>query len=163
MEYRYVGDLVNTHGIKGEVRIISDSKFKKSIFQVGRILYLGSEKEPLEIERYRPHKIYDMVIFKGIHDINDVIAYKGDRVYINKADVVIDGYFPEDLIGLEVYYQDQCLGTVEGILTSKAHDIFRVTGEYSCLIPYVDVFVKTIDLFNHRIEVEQVEGLINEN
>lgn len=163
MEYRYVGDLVNTHGIKGEVRIVSDSKFKKSIFEIGRILYIGAEKEPLEIERYRPHKIYDMVTFKGIHDINDVIGYKGDSVYINKADIVVDGYFREDLLGLEVYCHEQRLGTVEGILTSKAHDIFRVTGEHTCLIPYVDAYVKKIDLEKHRIEVEQVEGLLDAN
>ncbi len=163
MEFRYIGDLVNTHGIKGEVRIISDIKFKKEIFTPGRILYIGSNKEPQIIEKYRVHKIYDMVTFKGINDINDVLIYKGDAVYINKDDVQVSGYFDEDLIGLDVIFNNRCIGKVDSILKSKAHDIISVIGTNKCLIPNVSEYVKKIDLDKGIINVENVEGLIYED
>lgn len=164
MEYRYIGDIVGTHGIKGEIRIISDINHKKEVLKPGRILYLGKDKQPLEIESYRHHKIYDMILFAGINNINDVIMYKGDSVYFNKDDVKINGYFSEDIIGLNVYYKDKLIGVIKNILKSKAHDIFSVVGDkYKCLIPDVDEFIKLIDLENKKVTVENIEGLLNEN
>lgn len=163
MEYRYIGDLVNTHGVKGEVRILSDSKFKEQIFKPKRVLYIGKEKEPLEIEKYRIHKMYDMVVFKGIYDINDVLIYKGEPVYIKKDEIQIDGYFDEDLIGLQVQYQGTILGTVDSILKSKAHDIISVLGNHKCLIPYVQEFIEKIDLEKKIMVVKNMEGLLYED
>lgn len=163
MEFRYVGDLVNTHGVKGEVRILSDTKFKKEIFKPGRLLYIGKQKDVLEIERYRVHKIYDMLTFKGIYDINDVLLYKGDAVYINKEDVVVDGYFDEDIIDAEVYYNDILLGTLNCILKSKAHDIFSVIGAHKCLIPVVPEYIESVDIENKKVVVKNVEGLLDED
>lgn len=163
MEFRYVGDLVSTHGIKGEVRIISDIKFKKEIFKPGCLLYIGKQKDILEIERYRVHKIYDMVTFKGIHDINDVLMYKGDAVYINKEDIVVDGYFDEDIINADVYEKDKLLGKLNCILKSKAHDIFSVVGPHKCLIPVVDEYIEDVDVVNKKIIVKNVEGLLDED
>ncbi len=163
MEYRYIGDLVNTHGIKGEVRILSDSKFKEEIFKPGNQLYIGKAKEPFEIEKYRVHKFYDMVVFKGFYDINDVLIYKGEPVFINKEELQVDGYFDEDLIGLMVFYNDLFLGKVDSILKSKAHDIFSVIGDKKCLIPYVSEFIDQIDLEKGKIMVHNVEGLIHED
>lgn len=163
MEYRYVGDLVGTHGIKGEVRIISDNKFKEEIFQPGRLLYIGKQKEALEIKTYRVHKIYDMVTFQGINDINDVLCYKGDSVYINKEDVIVNGYFDEDVIHADVYCEDKLLGQIDCILKSKAHDIFSVVGPHKCFIPVVDEYIVAIDLEQHKVMVKNVEGLLDEN
>ena len=82
MEYIYIGDIVNTHGIKGEVRIISDFKFKDQVFKKGIKVYVGRFKDELIINSYRTHKIYDMVTFEGINNINDVIIYKGIDILI---------------------------------------------------------------------------------
>lgn len=163
MEFRYVGDLVSTHGIKGEVRIISDIKFKDEIFKPGRLLYIGKQKDVLEIERYRVHKIYDMVTFKGLHDINDVLLYKGDAVYINKEDIVVDGYFDEDIIDAEVYCGDMLLGKLNCILKSKAHDIFSIIGPHKCLIPVVSEYILDVDTEHKKVMVQNVEGLFDED
>ena len=160
MKYIYIGDLINTHGIKGEVRINSDFKYKDAVFKKGIPLYLGKRKEKEIINTYRVHKNYDMVTFDGIDNINDVIVYKGDAVYANRNDIKIDGYFDEDLIGLDVY-TSSCIGKVEYILKSKAHDILVLdTGK---MIPNISEFVKQIDLNDKKIIVEKVEGLTDEN
>ena len=82
----YIGKIVNTHGIKGEVRLLSNFLEKDLIFKNGFKVYIGSKKEEQVINTYRPHKLFDMLTFKGVDDINLVLKYKGEKVYINKAD-----------------------------------------------------------------------------
>ena len=112
MEFINIGKIVNTHGIKGEVRIISDFS-DKSIFNVGNTLYVNDTA--LEIASYRVHKNYDMVTFKGIDDINDVLKYKGKDVFIKRED--INGFIVEDLIGYEVY-TNKLVGKVDKLISN---------------------------------------------
>ena len=84
MDLIYIGDLVNTHGIKGEVRIISDFKYKDDVFKANNSLYINNNK--YIIKSYRHHKTYDMVMLDGINNIDDAINLKGSKVYINRND-----------------------------------------------------------------------------
>ncbi len=164
MKYIYIGDVVNTHGLKGEVRLISNFEYKKRIFKKNFKLYIGRSKDEVVINTYRVHKEYDMLTFDGLTSIDDVIIYKGDKVYINRDDLKIKGYFNEDLIGLSAYSGDKYLGKVEYIMKNKAHDILVITlDDKKNLIPNIKEFVSKIDLENGRIEIKEIEGLINEN
>lgn len=164
MEYIYVGKIVNTHGIKGELRIISDFKYKEKIFLKDFKLYVGKQKEELIIKNYRKHKIYDMVLFYNINDINEVLKYKGEDVYINKNDIKVDGYFNEDILGLIVYSKDKKIGIVTNILTTKAHEILEIKDEdKKYLVPNISQFIQKIDLENKKIYINEIEGLINED
>ena len=164
MNYIYIGDIVNTHGIKGELRILSDFKYKDKVFIHDFKLYVGRSKELLTIDTYRTHKEYDMVKFYEVEDINDAIAYKGDKVYIDRNDIEIDGYFDEDLIDLNVYSNDKYIGKVEKIIKNTSQEIIVIKNEdKKHLIPYVDEFIKKIDLKNKTIEINLIEGLIDEN
>lgn len=161
MDYIYIGDIVNTHGVKGEVRLLSDFKYKKEVFIPGMVLYVGRGKEPLKIRTYRPHKMFDMVTFDGIDNINDVIMYKGDQAFIKKEQFQPSGILNEDLIGIDVFFGEQLLGQVDYIMTSKAHEIIVVTGKtFKTMIPYVDEFIVSIDIDSNKIVVKNVEGLI---
>ena len=164
MNYIYIGEIVNTHGIKGELRILSDFKYKRDVFKPGSIFYIGQRKERLKVTHYRVHKNFDMVTFEGIDDINEAIAYKGDMVYVNRDDIEVDGILNEDLIGIDVYTQYGFIGTIETIMKSNAHEILVIVGDHKKhMIPYVEEFVKRIDLSKHRMDIEVIEGLLNEN
>ncbi len=164
MEYIFVGEIVNTHGTKGEVRIISDFKYKEKIFVKDFTLYVGRFKDELKINKYRPYRIYDMITFKEKDNINDVIMYKGDNVYINKNDLIVDGLLNEQLIGLEVYYNNEKIGFVEHIVNNKAHDILVIkSGKKNHLIPNLDEFIEKIDFNKKVIYIKEIEGLIHEN
>lgn len=163
MNYVYIGEIVNTHGIKGEVRIISDFKYKKEVFKKDFNLYIGDDKTKLVINTYRIHKNYDMVTFIGINDINDVLDYKGKKVYINRDEIEFSGILDTDIIGLEVI-TDKKIGIVKDIMKTKAHDILVVEENDSrYLIPYIKEFVDKIDLKNKKIYIKEIEGLIDEN
>ncbi|HHU54228.1 MAG TPA: 16S rRNA processing protein RimM [Mollicutes bacterium] len=164
MEYIFVGEIINTHGVKGEVRLISDFKYKEQVFVKNFTLYVGRFKDELKIKKYRRHKTYDMITFEGIDNINDVIMYKGDSVYINKDDLVVDGLFNEQLIGLEVYFKNKRLGFIEHIVNNNAHDILVVKDDSrNHLIPNLDEFIEKVDLDEKRVYIKEIEGLINED
>ena len=163
MDYIYIGDIVNTHGLKGEVRIISDFKYKNSAFKIGMSFYIGKEKNKEVVNSYRTHKNYDMVTFSDKNHIEDVLIYKNEPVYVNRDDLEYDGYLDEDLIGLEVYCEDKHTGHVDTILKTSAHDILVVKNGSKHMIPNIDEFIEKIDLDNSRLDIKYMKGLLNEN
>ena len=164
MKEVYLGEIVNTHGIKGELRIISGFKYKQDVFKKGFCLYIGKDRSMFIINNYRPHKNYDMVMLEGISDINEALIYKGESVYINREDLNIDGYILEDLIGLDVYSEDRFVGNVYEIINNKAHDILVVVNDCrKNFIPLVDEFIKFVDIEHKKIMINEIEGLIDEN
>ena len=157
-----IGKLVNTHGLKGETKIISDFKYKLEVFKKGNNVYIGNDK--LEINSYRPHQIYDMLTFVGINSIDDVLKYKGEEVYIDRDEYEFAGILDEDIIGMEVYGNDKLIGIVSEIFKNKVHSILVIEKNGNInMVPYVDEFIKNIDLKNKRLEINIIEGLINED
>ena len=158
MEFINIGKIVNTHGIKGELRILSDFRHKDKVFKVGMKFYVGREKEEFIVNSYRFHKIFDMVTFKGFNNINDVLYLKGRQVFINKEDLVLDDgeIYIEDLIGYEVYIGDKNIGKVTDIIFNpKANDVLKVG---DILIPYVkDLIIKIED---NKIYYTEIGGLV---
>ena len=158
MEFINIGKIVNTHGIKGELRILSDFRHKDKVFKVGMKFYVGKEKEEFIANSYRFHKIFDMVTFKGFNNINDVLYLKGRQVYINKEDLVLDDgeVYIEDLIGYDVIIGEKVLGKVTGVMyNSKANDNLKVG---DVLIPYVkDLIIKIED---NKIYFKEIGGLL---
>lgn len=156
----YIGKVVNTHGIKGEIRIISEFKYKDLVFQKGNHLYIADDD--LVISSYRVHKNYDMVTFEGINDIDEVLKYKGKNVYIDRNDYIFPDLLNEDLIGLEVYGDGKLVGVLSEIIKNVNQELLVVqNGEKEYLIPYVPAFIK--DISKEKIEINVIEGLLNEN
>jgi len=161
MDLIYVGKLVNTHGIKGEVRIISDFKYKKDLFKKDSRIVIDNNK--YIIESYRQHKIYDMVTLKDINSIEEANNLKGLNVYIDKNDYIFDGYLDEDLIGLSVYDKVTLKGKVVEILKTDLYELLVIEGNKRHMVPNIKEFIKNIDIENKRIEIEYIEGLDNED
>ncbi len=153
----YLGKLVNTHGLKGEVRIVSDFKYKSLVFKKGSHLFIGDDE--LIINSYRPHKEYDMVTFEGIGNIDDVLKYKGKKVFIKKEDYDFDGILNEDLIGLPVYGDGKLIGNVTNVFKNINQELIEI--DNNILIPYVPAFIKSIS--KDKIEINVIEGLLNED
>lgn len=164
MKYIYIGNIVNTHGIKGEVRILSNFKYKDNIFKKNFKIYIGNKKEEQIINTYRVHKMFDMITLKGFNSINDVLKFKGMKVYINKEDLNIDGYFDEEIIGLSAYVDSKYIGKVTEIMKNINYDILVIKdNQIKNLVPNLPEFIEKIDLENNKIMIKNIEGLINEN
>lgn len=161
MEYILIGKYVNTHGLKGEIKIISDYRYKDSVFKKGFTIYIGDNKQSFIIDTYRIHKNFDMVTLLGINDINKIEILKGNNVYINKEDLIIDdnNFDVSDLVSYKVFINDKEIGEVIDIMYGKANDIL-VVSKSRILIPYVDAFILNVDSDNKKITVNDIEGLI---
>ena len=149
----YIGKYVNTHGIKGEIRIKSDFKYKDKVFFVGNTLIIDNQE--FIINSYRRHKEYDMVNFKGITDINQIIDLKGSRVYVFNISLSEGEYLDSTLIGFKVYMNNIYKGDVFDIkYLNNSKKILVVNNKY---VPFELV---SVNLTEKRIDVMEVDGLL---
>lgn len=163
MEFIYVGEIVNTHGLKGELRVLSDFKYKTKVFKPNFNVYIGKNKQQLTIQTHRIHKNYDMITLTGIENIDDALKYKGEMLYIDKNSLTVS-YFDEDLIGMNIYDENKNLGIVKSLIKGIKYDFLVV--EYkdkNYMIPNIDVFIKNVDLKTKKIEINNIKGLIDED
>ncbi len=163
-DYIFIGKIVNTHGIKGELRIISDFSYKNKVFLENRRIYIGDNKEEAIIVTYRHHKMFEMITLKGYNNINQVLKFKNKKVYIKKNEIFLgEGeYLEEDLIDLSVVFNDEEVGRVMAITnTGNDNKIIEVmTKTKKILIPFHKDFIKKVDIANNLLEVELIEGMI---
>ena len=150
MKYIFIGRIVNTHDLKGEVRIVSDFEFKDRIFKENTLLYIGENKDKEIIETYRKHKQFDMVKFKGIDYINDVLKYKGSKVYIDESILNLkdDEILISELINMDVYNDNKYVGKITEYRSDNGNNMLRVNNK---LIPYNKDFITKIDKENKSI------------
>ena len=150
MKYIFIGRIVNTHALKGEVRIVSDFEFKDRIFKENTFLYIGENKDKEIIETYRKHKQFDMVKFKGINYINDVLKYKGSKVYIDESILNLkdDEILISELINMDVYNDNKYVGKITEYRSDNGNNMLRVNNK---LIPYNKDFITKIDKENKII------------
>ena len=159
MDLVYVGKIVNTHGIKGELRIKSDFEKKELVFKVGNRIIIDNEEHI--IRSYRYHKIFDMITIDEYNNINEVLHLVGKNVYVSRDSLKLNNndYLLSDLIGLNVIYND----TVYGIVKDYSYDsnpLLQIEYNKTYYIPINSNFIKNVDLENKNIIVENIEGLI---
>lgn len=160
MNYLYIGKLVNTHGIKGEVRLLSKFRYKDKVFVKGFKVYVGKDKEEFEIEKYRVHKNFDMLVFKDNYDINKIEYLKGSLVYINKDDLHLDDntFLSIDLIGFNVIIDNKNIGIIKEVLDTPANEVLVL--DNNVMIPYVKEFIDNINTNKKTITIKNIKGLI---
>ena len=163
-EYVYIGKIVNTHGIKGELRLLSDFKYKDRVFLEGRRIYIGEAKTEETINSYRHHKVFDMITLKGYTNINEVLKYLKQEVYVKRYDLSLDtdDYLDSDLIGLNVLLDNGEKGTVLAITNNGGSNktLELLINGKKVMVPYHKDFIKKISLDEKLIELNTIEGLI---
>ena len=147
MDKIYVGKIVNTHGIKGEIRILSDFQFKDKVFKKDKKLIIDN----LEyiIRSYRHHKIFEMVTLNEYNNINDVLFLIGKKVYIDKDELELDDneILDSDLIKFKVIDSKGIIGNIIDIFyASGSNKILRVMFDREVLIPFNSPMIEKIDI-----------------
>ncbi|GBU10459.1 ribosome maturation factor RimM [Erysipelotrichaceae bacterium] len=170
VELVYIGDIVNTHGLNGELRILSDSDFKEERFRSGAKLQIlddqGTFVEHVEIQKYRVHKNFDLLTFKGKDHISHAERYKGMQLAVLKSSVgelaEDDGYYFSDIRQCDVYdIENILIGQVDKIVAMPSYDLWYIKreGKKELLVPYTEQFIKKVDIPNKRIDIDILEGL----
>ncbi len=157
-----VGKIINTFGIKGELKVKSDFEYKDKIFKKDMPIYIGINKDKEIILNRRVHKNNDLILFQGYTNINEVLKYKGETIYILRSDLVLDDneYLLNDLIGLNVYENDKLLGVVIDYELNVNYPLIKVKGNKDFYIPVISEYIKKVDLNNKRIDTNKGSDLI---
>lgn len=165
-----VGKIVNTHGVRGEVRVISSTDFPEERYAAGSTLYLflGSDQEPipLTVKTHRKHKNFDLLSFDGYENINDVEQWKNAILKIKEdqlTDLPEGEYYFYEIIGCRVItLEGEEIGTVKEILTPGANDVWVIdTDGKDILIPYIPDIVKEVSVEEKKIIIDPMEGLLS--
>ncbi|OEH85791.1 hypothetical protein BHU72_03135 [Desulfuribacillus stibiiarsenatis] len=162
-----VGKIVNTQGIKGELRIVPVTDFPDR-FQRGEEFIVEDAKGQqfvTIVESARPHKNFILLKFKDMNSINDVEKWKGGELFVteeNLAPLEEGEYYFHQLIGLQVYTEDQVhVGTLDDILQTGANDVYVVKrpGQKDLLLPVIDECIREVNLDKNQIIVYIMPGL----
>ncbi|MFS0613208.1 ribosome maturation factor RimM [Lederbergia ruris] len=166
-----VGKIVNTHGIQGEVRVISNTDFSEQRFAIGQHLhlFLPNNQSPLKltIKSHRKHKNFDLLSFEGYNNINEVEHWRNAvlKVSEEQLETLPEGeYYFHEIIGCTVLDENRKpIGIVNEILTPGANDVWVVKSkegkEY--LIPYIEDVVVEISIEKKEILIHPIEGLLD--
>lgn len=159
-EFLETGEIVNTHGIAGEVKLMPWSDSPEFLLDF-HTLYVDGK--PLEVQSARVHKTALLVKFRGYEDVNAAMALKGKRVSIARADARLapGQFFLADLIGLTVRDEaGQSVGTLKEVLTPSRQNVYVVEGEDGVhMIPAVPEFIKKVDVDAGEMVVSLIEGM----
>ena len=161
MEKVYIGKIVSTHGIKGELKIISDFPYKEKVFKVNNKLLINEEE--YTIKSYRHHKIYEMVTLNDYKDINEVQFLLKKKVYINKETLKLNEQeiLDEDLITFQVISNKGTGKITEIFLASQKNKIIRIRiNDKEVLIPMNSPYIEKIDKSTKQIHINIIDGMI---
>ena len=158
MDKIYVGTIVSTHGIKGEIKIISklEQSLKEKVFKVGNSILLNDKE--YKLRSYRRHKNYDMVLLDDFNNINDVLFLMKQKVYIDSKYIELSAKedFELNYKEYEVITSDKQKGIVKSLEeTGNNYKIIRVLiNNREELVPYNEHFLKKIDSSKKQVELE---------
>lgn len=145
-----IGKYVNTHGIKGEIRLLSRYGYVEEL-QPGNIVFINKKK--FKIKTTRKHKNFILIFFEGVHNINDIEHLKGNDVFAIKVNKKI--IIPE-FIDYGVYQNGEEIGTV--IDFKKQGSIYSLIVKKKDggvnYLPMVEQFIDSIE--SKQINIKEI-------
>lgn len=162
MEIIEVGQIVNTHGIRGEIRL---NPWTDDLYDLLELeVFYDKDKTTFEVEKSKVHKNVVIIKFKGINTMNDAEKLKGKTLYTEKTPLPEGRYYIKDLIGLQAYEDDVKLGTLTDVFNTGANDIYEIKTEdgKNIYLPVIDGVIGDVDLENKKIFVTIPDGLLDD-
>lgn len=161
-----IGKIVNTHGIKGELKVLPLTDFPERFFKMKQVLVnKGGKLETYRMQNVREYKNMFIIKFAGIDDMNAALSLKNAFLQITEAELTKlpeDTYYIFQLKGLAVFTVDGLsLGKLHEVITTGANDVWAVREESGkeILIPAIKQVIKSVDPDAGRVIVDLPEGL----
>lgn len=166
LDFTIIGQIINTHGIKGELKVYPLTN-DVNRFDKLKSAYLGTDKIPVNITGVKYHKEIVILRLKEFNDINEVIKFKSQYIYVDEENKVVlpeDNYFISDLIGCRVIdTESNPLGIIKDVLQGYSNDVYVVlddSNKKEYLLPAVKEFIKQVDIKDKLVVVDPIEGMI---
>lgn len=165
-QYLELGQIVNTKGLKGEVKVNSFTDDNTKFERIKKVFVKQKDKmTEYEIEKVGYHKSQVIIKFKSVDNIDDAEKLRNSYILVDRdvlGELPEGVYYIADLIDLEVYTEDgEYLGIVYDIYNTGSNDIYVVKNDMGKqkLLPGIDEVIKKVDLDNKKIIVNLIKGL----
>ncbi|MBD5133634.1 MAG: 16S rRNA processing protein RimM [Clostridiales bacterium] len=158
-EFLDCGQIVNTHGIHGEVRIVPWADSPEFLCRFSTLYVDG---KPIRVTSSRVHKGSVIAKLDGVDTVEQAMILKGKTVQIRRSDAKLPegAFFLADIIGLDVVDEaGSRLGTLKEVLSPSHQQVYVVEGEREILIPAVPEFILETNIKDGYIRVRLIEGM----
>ena len=156
LQFVEAGEIVNTHGIKGEIKVLPWMDGPEDLCEFDRCRIA---RKDYEIELARVQKTCTLIKLKGVDTVEDAQLLRGKTVLIYREDISDEIIFAAELMGVEVFCGDEKIGEVADVLDYPGNKVYVVKGEREYMIPAVKEFILDTDMENNRMQVKLLEGM----
>lgn len=156
LQFIEAGEIVNTHGVRGEMKVLSWMDSPEILCEFDRCRISGKE---YTIETCRVQKTCNLLKLEGVDTMEAAQAMRGRVVELYREDIDDEVIFAAELIGVEVFTEDGSIGKITEVLDYPGNSVYVVKGQYSYMIPAVKQFILSTDLEANTMQVKLIEGM----
>lgn len=156
LQFVEAGQIVTTHGIKGEVKVLPWLDSPEDLCDFDRCRIDGKE---YVIEQCRVQKTCNLVKLSGIDTMEAAQAMRGKAIELYREDIDDEVIFAAELIGMEVFCEGRLIGKIRDVLDYPGNSVYVVKGEYEYMIPAVKEFILSTDMQKNEMQVRVIEGM----
>ena len=156
LEFIEAGEIVTTHGVRGEMKILPWVDSPEILCEFDRVRIDGKE---YSVENCRIQKTCNLLKLEGIDTMEAARAMHGKTVELYREDIDDEVIFAAELIDMEVFCNGEKIGKIVDGLDYPGNSVYVVKGEYEYMIPAVKQFVLSTDMDANRMEVKLIEGM----
>ena len=161
LQFLEAGEIVNTHGIRGEMKVLPWADGPDFLLDFDRVRIAGKE---YMVEDCRVQKTCNLLKVKGIDTVEAAQLLRGKTVEIYREDAPEGLIFAAELIGVDVREEGVSIGKITDVLDYPGNKVYVVEGAHRYMIPAVKAFVLNTDMDNNVMDVKLIEGMrIDEN
>ena len=156
LEYIEAGEIVTTHGVRGEVKVLCWLDDPEMLCEFDRCRIDGKE---VEMQQVRVQKTCNLVKLKGVDTMEAAQAMHGKTVEVYRDDAPEGLIFAAELIDMDVYANGKLIGKIADVLDYPGNKVYVVKGQHEYMIPAVKEFVLSTDLDANVMQVKLIEGM----
>ena len=156
LQYIEAGEIVTTHGVRGEVKVLCWLDDPEMLCEFDRCRIDGKE---YTMEQVRVQKTCNLVKLKGIDTMEAAQAMRGTTMELYREDIDDEVIFAAELVGVEVYADGEKIGKIKEVLDYPGNSVYVVKGEYEYMIPAVNQFILSTDMEKNEMQVKLIEGM----
>ena len=156
LEFLDAGEIVTTHGVRGEMKILPWGDSPDFLMDFKRVRIDGTE---YKVESCRVQKTCNLMKLQGIDTVEDAQTLRGSTVQVYRQDAPADLIFAAELIGIDVFCDGALIGKITDVLDYPGNKVYVVKGEHEYMIPAVKAFILETDMFKEQMQVKLIEGM----
>ncbi len=161
LQYLEAGEIVTTHGVRGEVKLLPWADSPEFLLDFSRVLI---DAEEYKVEQCRVQKSCNLLKLAGVDTMEQAQSLRGKIVKVFREEAPAGLIFAAELEGMEVYAGEEKIGVLTEVLDYPGNKVYVVKGSRTYMIPAVKAFILSTDLENNRMQVTLLEGMaVDEN